>query len=71
MCACVGGMQLMVLAHTLHAVTLRVQWYAGDNADLGKDYTLYSKIDGIVIYQKKQEKSKVRAARAGRLPHVA
>lgn len=34
-------------------------WHAGDNVGTGKDYTLYSTIDGVVVYQKKAEKSKV------------
>lgn len=38
-----------------------LQWHAGDNVGTGKDYTLYSTIDGIVVYQKKAEKSKVGA----------
>lgn len=29
------------------------QWHAGDNVGTGKDYTLFSKVDGIVIYSKK------------------
>lgn len=39
---------------------LMLQWYAGDNVGTGKDYTLFSTIDGIVVYQKKQDRSKVR-----------
>lgn len=34
-------------------------WHAGDNVGVGKDYTLYSTIDGIVVYQKKADRSKV------------
>lgn len=34
-------------------------WHAGDNVGVGKDYTLFSTIDGIVIFQKKAERSKV------------
>eukprot|EP00877_Chromochloris_zofingiensis_P004139 jgi/Chrzof1/13726/Cz08g09200.t1 len=34
-------------------------WYAGDNVGTGKDYTLFSTIDGIVVYQKKQDRSKI------------
>ena len=36
-----------------------LQWHAGDNVGLGKDYTLFSTIDGIVVYQKKADRSKV------------
>jgi len=36
------------------------QWHAGDNVGTGKDYTLFSTIDGVVVYQKKSDRSKVR-----------
>jgi len=38
------------------------QWHAGDNVGTGKDYTLFSTVDGIVIYSKKQDRSLVSAA---------
>lgn len=34
-------------------------WHAGDNVGTGKDYTLFSTIDGVVVYQKKSDRSKV------------
>ncbi|KIY94737.1 50S ribosomal protein L27 [Monoraphidium neglectum] len=34
-------------------------WHAGENVGVGKDYTLFSTIDGIVVYQKKADRSKV------------
>ncbi len=37
-----------------------VQWGAGDNVGTGKDYTLFSTIEGIVVFKKKKsEKSKI------------
>lgn len=36
------------------------QWYAGDNCMLGKDYTVFSTVEGIVIFDKKREKPEVR-----------
>jgi large subunit ribosomal protein L27 len=39
---------------------LTVQWHAGENVGCGKDYTIFSKVDGIVIYSKKKDQSKVR-----------
>lgn len=35
------------------------QWYAGDNVDMGKDFTIFSKVEGIVIFDKKKEKAAV------------
>jgi hypothetical protein len=46
-------------APAARAATLTPQWHAGDNVGTGKDYTLFSTIDGIVVYQKKSERSKV------------
>eukprot|EP00882_Tetradesmus_deserticola_P001355 GHRQ01001467.1.p1 GENE.GHRQ01001467.1~~GHRQ01001467.1.p1 ORF type:complete len:171 (+),score=62.51 GHRQ01001467.1:124-636(+) len=34
-------------------------WHAGENVGLGKDYTVFSKVDGIVIYSKKKDQSKI------------
>jgi hypothetical protein len=36
-----------------------MQWHAGENVGCGKDYTIFSKVDGIVIYSKKKDQSKV------------
>lgn len=50
------------------------QWHAGDNVGMGKDYTLFSTIDGIVVYQKKADRSKVCASVClgrGVYPHAA
>ncbi|MEW5313615.1 MAG: hypothetical protein WDW38_005169 [Sanguina aurantia] len=35
------------------------KWYAGDNADMGKDFTVFSKVEGIVIFDKKKEKAAI------------
>eukprot|EP00878_Enallax_costatus_P001714 GHUV01001869.1.p1 GENE.GHUV01001869.1~~GHUV01001869.1.p1 ORF type:complete len:172 (+),score=48.81 GHUV01001869.1:154-669(+) len=32
-------------------------WHAGDNVGTGSDYTLFSTVDGIVIYSKKKDRS--------------
>jgi ribosomal protein L27 len=42
-----------------HAASL--QWHSGTNTDLGKDYTLFSLMDGIVMYEKKKEHHKERS----------
>lgn len=34
-----------------------MQWFPGSNVGQGKDYTLYSLVDGIVVYQKKPDRS--------------
>ncbi|GIL75165.1 hypothetical protein Vretimale_7851 [Volvox reticuliferus] len=34
-------------------------WYAGDNCMLGKDYTVFSTVEGIVVFDKKREKPEV------------
>eukprot|EP00798_Chlamydomonas_sp_ICE-L_P025769 gene25769-11433_t len=34
-------------------------WNAGTNAGCGKDYTIFSTIDGVVIYEKKKDKPKI------------
>lgn len=36
-----------------------LQWHAGDNVGTGSDYTLFSTVDGIVIYSKKKDRSYV------------
>lgn len=36
-----------------------VQWHAGENVGTGSDYTLFSTVDGIVIYSKKKDRSYV------------
>ncbi|KAJ9524103.1 hypothetical protein QJQ45_022539 [Haematococcus lacustris] len=35
------------------------QWKAGTNTDLGKDYTLFSTVAGIVVYEKKRDHPRV------------
>lgn len=30
-----------------------LQWHAGDNVGTGDDYTIFSKVEGIVIYSKR------------------
>eukprot|EP00879_Flechtneria_rotunda_P002572 GHRR01002771.1.p1 GENE.GHRR01002771.1~~GHRR01002771.1.p1 ORF type:complete len:174 (+),score=52.80 GHRR01002771.1:65-586(+) len=32
-------------------------WHAGENVGTGKDYTIFSKVDGIVIYSKRKDRS--------------
>ena len=32
---------------------LGTQFHPGDNVGVGKDYTLYAKIDGVVSFQRK------------------
>ena len=34
-------------------------WHDGNNTSLGKDYTLYSLIDGVVIFDKKKERPSI------------
>lgn len=34
-------------------------WYPGENCDFGKDYTVFSKVEGIVVFEKKAERSRV------------
>jgi large subunit ribosomal protein L27 len=34
-------------------------WHEGTNTELGRDYTLFSLVDGIVIYDKKKERPSV------------
>jgi hypothetical protein len=36
-----------------------LQWYPGENVGQGKDYTLFSTIEGIVIYQKRPDRDSV------------
>lgn len=36
-----------------------MQWYPGENVGQGKDYTLFSTIEGIVIYQKRPDRDSV------------
>jgi hypothetical protein len=38
------------------------QWHAGDNVGTGTDYTLFSTVDGIVIYSKKPDRNLVGPA---------
>jgi ribosomal protein L27 len=35
------------------AVVCVLQWHAGDNVGTGDDYTIFSKVEGIVIYSKR------------------
>lgn len=44
-----------------------LQWHAGDNVGTGGDYTLFSTVDGIVIYSKKKDKSYVSTVAS---PHM-
>jgi ribosomal protein L27 len=30
-----------------------LQWHEGDNVGTGKDFTIFSKVDGIVVYSKR------------------
>jgi hypothetical protein len=46
-------------SHTTKNQTRTRQWHAGDNVGTGKDYTLFSTIDGVVVYQKKADRPKV------------
>lgn len=34
-------------------------WKAGENCDFGKDYTVYSTIEGIVIYEHKRDNKQI------------
>ena len=34
------------------------QWFAGDNVDTGKDYTLFALIDGVVAYEHESKTKK-------------
>jgi hypothetical protein len=38
---------------------LHLQWHAGTNTELGKDYTLFSTVDGIVVFEKKRDQPRV------------
>ncbi len=38
-------------------------WHEGTNTGLGKDYTLFSLVDGIVIYDKKKVRPAVSPSR--------
>ena len=38
-----------------------VQWHAGDNVGMGKDYTLFAKQPGVVVYQESKYIRKVCA----------
>ena len=40
----------------LHTIYF-LQWHPGTNVGQGKDYTLFSTVDGIVIYSKKKDRS--------------
>jgi len=54
-----------VTAGTILVRQLGTRIHPGDNVGLGKDYTLFSKIDGIVAYQrfgKSRKKASVYAA---------
>lgn len=46
---------------------LPAQWHSGTNTGLGKDYTLYSLTDGIVVYDKKKERPAVSGWEGARL----
>lgn len=41
-------------------ITSLLQWHAGDNVGTGTDFTIFSKVDGIVIYSKRPGRSLVR-----------
>jgi large subunit ribosomal protein L27 len=34
-------------------------WYPGENCGVGTDFTIYSKVEGIVVYDKKKYKPKI------------
>ncbi len=54
-----------VTAGTILVRQLGTRIYPGNNVGLGKDYTLFSKIDGIVAYErygKSRKKASVYAA---------
>ena len=38
-----------------------MQWHAGDNVGMGKDYTLFAKQPGVVVYQESKYIRKVCA----------
>jgi ribosomal protein L27 len=46
------------VSHTL-TLTSRAQVHPGENVGLGKDYTLYAKADGIVVFKKNSRVHKV------------
>ncbi|KXZ49187.1 hypothetical protein GPECTOR_22g777 [Gonium pectorale] len=34
-------------------------WYPGENCELGKDYTVFSTVEGVVVFDKKKERPAV------------
>lgn len=42
-------------------ITSLLQWHAGDNVGTGTDFTIFSKVDGIVIYSKRPGRNLVSA----------
>lgn len=59
-CAC-GGTLVSNIAWTPACLcgTVCVQWYPGENAGLGRDFTIYSTTEGIVVFEKKDDRPKV------------
>lgn len=49
---CLLNFCLLCFAHT-RIGTQTQQWHAGDNVGTGTDFTIFSKVDGIVVYSKK------------------
>jgi hypothetical protein len=45
-------------------MALLAQWHPGTNTALGTDYTLFSHIEGIVIFDKKRDRSLVCGRRS-------
>jgi hypothetical protein len=52
---------IIILSRSVTNSCSCMQWHAGENVGCGKDYTIFSKVDGIVIYSKKKDQSKVRS----------
>ena len=55
-CSQVPSLLLLLL---LLVCTNDQQWHAGDNVGTGKDYTLFSTVDGVVVFQKKGDRDRV------------
>lgn len=58
---CVRGVRLTCLAARCGAC---VQWYPGTNCLYGKDFTVFSTLEGIVVFDKKSIKPEVRGGAA-------
>lgn len=48
-----------------------MQWYPGENVGQGRDYTIFSEVDGIVVYQKRPERNQVSVLVARRLTRIS